>query len=196
MPYARRTLVLAALAAMAVLALGAGPAFSATCGRQIIDDWFKDGRVDKIYALHCYDEALEQLPNDVRTYSDAPQAIKRALQQALAKGAPVDTSPTETTPAETTPTGTTPDDPTTTDPAETTQTDTTPTTTGTDGPGGPGSEALEDSSSASSVPIPLLVLAGLALLLLAAGGAGYLNRRLQARRVDGGPDDPAPPADL
>jgi hypothetical protein len=197
LPNVRRTLVLAALAAMAVLALGAGPAFSANCGRQIIDDWFKDGRVDKIYALHCYDDALEQLPNDVRTYSDAPQAIKRALQQALAKGAPVDTAPTETTPAETTPTETTPEDPTTTEPVETTSTDTTPTpTTGTDGPGGPGSEALDDSSSASSVPIPLLVLAGLALLLLAAGGAGYLNRRLQARRIDGGPDDPAPPTDL
>jgi cobalamin biosynthesis Mg chelatase CobN len=200
LPYARRTLVLSALAAMAVLAFGAGPALSANCGRQIIDDWFKDGRVDKVYALHCYDDALEQLPNDVRTYSDAPQAIKRALQQALAKGAPVDTSPTDTTPAETTPTETTPEDPTTTDPAETTSTDTTPTsTTGTDGPsdpGGSGNEAIDDSSSASSVPIPLLVLAGLALLLLAAGGAGYLNRRMQARRVDGGPDDPAPPSDL
>ena len=181
---------------MAVLALGAGPALSANCGRQIIDDWFKDGRVDKVYPLHCYDDALEQLPNDVRTYSDAPQAIKRALQQALAKGAPVDSTPTETTPGGTTPTGTTPEDPTTTDPGETTSTETTPTSTGTDGPGGPGSEALDDSSSASSVPIPLLVLAGLALLLLAAGGAGYLNRRLQARRIDGGPDDPAPPADV
>lgn len=195
MPYARRTLVLAALAAMAVLALGASPALSANCGRQIIDDWFKDGRVDKIYALHCYDDALEQLPNDVRTYSDAPQAIKRALQQALAKGAPVDTQPTDTTPAETSPTVTGPDEPATTDPVETTSTETTPTTTGTDGPGGPGTEAIDDSSSASSVPIPLLVLAGLALLLLAAGGAGYLNRRLQARRIDGGPDDPAPPTD-
>jgi len=193
--YARRTLVLTALAAMAVLALGAAPALSANCGRQIIDDWFKDGRVDKVYALHCYDDALEQLPNDVRTYSDAPQAIKRALQQALAKGAPVDTAPTETTPQETTPTETT-EDPTPTDPVETTSTETTPTSTGTDGPGGPGSEALDDSSSASSVPVPLLVLAGLALLLLAAGGAGYLNRRMQARRVDGGPDDPAPPTDV
>jgi hypothetical protein len=180
---------------MAVMALGAGPALSANCGRQIIDDWFKDGRVDKVYALHCYDDALEQLPNDVRTYSDAPQAIKRALQQALAKGAPVDTSPTDTNSTDTTPTSTTPDEPTTTDPVDTT-TDTTPTSTGTDGPGGPGGEALDDSSSASSVPIPLLVLAGLALLLLAAGGAGYLNRRMQARRVDGGPDDPAPPTDV
>ncbi len=43
-----------------------------------------------------------------------------------------------------------------------------------------------DTSGPSSVPIPLLVLGGLALLLLAAGGAGYLSRRAQARR-EGGP---------
>jgi len=40
------------------------------------------------------------------------------------------------------------------------------------------------------VPIAILVASKL------AGGAGYLNRRLQARRIDGGPDDPAPPTDL
>ena len=47
-----------------------------------------------------------------------------------------------------------------------------------------------DTSGPSSLPIPLLVLGGLALLLLAAGGAGYLSRRAQARR-NGGPPDPA-----
>jgi hypothetical protein len=194
--HARRTLLAAVVAAAAFLVLGAAPALSANCGRQIIDDWFKDGRVDKVYPLHCYDDALEQLPNDVRTYSDAPQAIKRALQQALAQGAPVDgqgnsgggsTTPTDTTPEDTTPEDTTPTD--------TTPTETTPTTP-TDGSGGPGdTQALGDeSSSASSVPLPLIVLGGLALLLLAAGGAGYLNRRMQASRIDGGPGDP--PADL
>ena len=39
------------------------------------------------------------------------------------------------------------------------------------------------------VPIPLFILGGLALLLLAAGGAGYLSRRAQARR-EGGPTRP------
>jgi hypothetical protein len=33
------------------------------------------------------------------------------------------------------------------------------------------------------VPIPLLILAGLALLLVAGGSAGYLIRRFQARRI-------------
>ena len=196
MTYARRTLLAAIVAAAAFLTLGAAPALSANCGRQIIDDWFKDGRVDKVYPLHCYDDALEQLPNDVRTYSDAPQAIKRALQQALAGGAPVDGKGSSgggtTTPTDTTPNSGGGDQPTKTAPTDTTTTPTTPT----DGSGGPGdTQALGDeSSSASSVPLPLIVLGGLALLLLAAGGAGYLNRRLQARRIDGGPGDP--PADL
>jgi hypothetical protein len=43
-----------------------------------------------------------------------------------------------------------------------------------------------DTSGPSSVPVPLLVLGGLALLLLAAGGAGYLSRRAQSRN-DGDP---------
>ena len=42
------------------------------------------------------------------------------------------------------------------------------------------------TSSPSSVPVPLIVLAGLAGLLLVAGGAGYVARRAQARR-DGPP---------
>jgi hypothetical protein len=187
----RRSLLAAIVVTATVLALGVTPAFAAKdCGRQIIDDWFKDGRVDKIYPLHCYEDALNKLPNDVRTYSDAPQAIRRALSIALAKGAPVDPPKTTSTSTDTSPTDTNPTDtsPTDTSPTSTGPTDTTPS----DGSGGPGDEeALGDQdSSASSVPIPLLVLGGLALLLLAAGGAGYLNRRLQARRIDGGPGDP------
>ena len=76
--------------------------------------------------------------------------------------------------------------------------DTTETTgTGNDGPGvdpdkddPPGKDTTPevDTSGPSAVPLPLIVLAGLALLLLAAGGAGYLNRRAETRRIDG-PDD-------
>ena len=40
--------------------------------------------------------------------------------------------------------------------------------------------------NADSVPLPLLILAGLSLLLVAAGGAGLVSRRLRTRRVPGG----------
>jgi hypothetical protein len=38
-------------------------------------------------------------------------------------------------------------------------------------------------SNADSIPLPLLILAGLATLVLAAGTAGALSRRLEDRRV-------------
>jgi hypothetical protein len=39
--------------------------------------------------------------------------------------------------------------------------------------------------NADSVPLPLIILAGLAMLLIAAGGAGLVSRRLRARKVPG-----------
>ena len=39
-----------------------------------------------------------------------------------------------------------------------------------------------DPGSADSLPVPLLVLGGLALVLIAAGGGGLAVKRLRARR--------------
>ena len=47
------------------------------------------------------------------------------------------------------------------------------------------------SGSANSIPVPLLIIGGLALLLLAAGGAGLVARRLNARK--GSPEGFEPP---
>jgi hypothetical protein len=183
-----------ALVGAGVLTLGVGSASAATsCAKRVIADWYKDGRVDGTYPLHCYEEAIDALPEDVVIYSSAKGDIERALQDALRNGTPAGqpgTSDPEQPPEEQPRTGggVTP----------TEQQDPTPPTTGPSAgddkqePGGQ-SEALRGdatSSGASSVPLPLIVLAGLALLLLAAGGAGYVNRRVQARRVDGGTDEP------
>jgi hypothetical protein len=54
------------------------------------------------------------------------------------------------------------------------------------GSGGPGRHdggPLPGSGSPSSVPIPLLVLGGIAAVLLVAGGIGFAARRMQARRL-------------
>ncbi|HUH14584.1 MAG TPA: hypothetical protein VML35_01725 [Gaiellaceae bacterium] len=177
-PRRRALRSLGLLAALAALLVVAAPATAAqSCGRQVIDDWYDDGRVDGTYALHCYDDAIEILPRDVRDYSSAKEDIQRALQARL-RGEPAPPATTDPSPGG-------PGD----DPVETLPTETTPGGSagggGSGDPGGGGSEAgpLVDTESASSVPVPLLILAGLALLLVAGGSAGYVLRRLQARRL-------------
>ena len=168
------------MATLASLALA--PAASAkTCAEQVIDDWYGNGRVDQIFPKQCYLEAIRSLPVDVKDYSNAEDDIRRALAFA-AQGKP-DPGPSGG-PA---PTGTTTGTTTGEDPSDTTS----PIPSDTLGPDGQTNAAGEvDTSGPSSLPIPLLILGGLALLLLAAGGAGYLSRRAQARR-GGGPPGPA-----
>jgi hypothetical protein len=173
-------LVLAAL--LAALAV-AGPASAAqSCGRKVIDDWYDDGRVDGTYPLHCYDDAIEILPRDVRDYSSAKEDIQRAMTNALrGESAPPPTSgPTRGGGG--TPTTTGEDEP----PTTTAKTETNPSSEPRDGNTPEAAPTIDDEESASSVPIPLLVLAGLALLLVAGGSAGYLVRRFR------GPQAPPP----
>jgi len=177
-PHPRR---IAQCALVLLVALGAflavaSPAEAAkACGRQVIDDWYDDGRVDGTYPLHCYDDAIEALPRDVRDYSSAKDDIQRALQARM-RGQPAPPATTDPTPGE---------EGRGSDPTDTDRTDTTPGGTGSDGDPGGGPEAAPpvDGESASSVPIPLLILAGLALLLVAGGSLGYLIRRYQAGRT-------------
>mgnify|MGYP007022270164 CR=1 FL=1 len=165
--------VLLLLLALAALAVTAAPASAAKpCGRQILDDWY-DGRIDGTYALRCYDDAIEIIPRDVRDYSSAEEDITRALQAALrGEPAPPNRDQGGGQGGEDPGPGEAPDD---------------PNVTGTP-PGGGGDGDTEvggtvDGESASSVPVPLLILAGLALLLVAGGSAGYVLRRVQARRI-------------
>jgi hypothetical protein len=145
------------------------------CWSALIKDWY-DGRIDKTYPVHCYKDALKNLPTDVKTYSDAYDVISRALADATRGEKTV--SPDQLIEP----------------PADQGGTKTTTTTGGfgnSDGnDGGNSSSApplgqLPGDRGATGVPVPLLILGGLALLLVAAGGAGLVARRIQARR--GGP---------
>ena len=175
-----------AAAVLTALSLAGSAGAAASCARAVIDDWYADGRVDGTYALHCYDEAIDILPRDVRDYSSAKEDIQRALQAAK-RGEDAPPAQTDPTPEEEGGTsgggtgggsggsGTPGSEPTPSDGAGPT-----------DGDDETSSEAggvTEAEDSASSVPIPLLILAGLAILLVAAGAAGYVIRRVQARRV-------------
>ena len=183
-PHTRRTrrARLLALPLLAVaLAFGslAGPGLAAArdCGDDVVGDWYDNGRVDKLYPLHCYDDAIDGLPVDVVDYSSAKEDIQRALQLAI-RGKLVpkkdthDPTPGGAVPGKNGPGGTGP-------------------TSGDDGSGNSGGGVFNDvlgqagSDDASSVPLPLIVLGSIAGLLVLAGSAGYVVRRVQARRLPG-----------
>jgi hypothetical protein len=194
-PVTKRLLTLLALAAAAFSVALATPApadAAKPCWKVLLNDWF-DGRIDKTYPVSCYRAAIRNLPEDVESYSNAREEIERALLAAIKKGAeegnplgPGDLVPPQT--------GVTTD--------SIGRTSTGPDGTETDAeavPGAPDDEGplggVLKPANADSVPIPLLVLAGLALVLLAAASAGYVARRLQARRAGGaglprGPESP------
>jgi hypothetical protein len=193
-------IVLALLAAVIAGGVAVPEADAAKpCYRQLINDWY-DGRIDKSYPIACYREAIKKLPPDVKTYSSAQEDFERALAAAIRQNggqAPTVVPPSDVgrsvDPSE--------------DPGET---DTTGSGGGTStGPGGDeGTPSPEDEKgvigslgpdNADSIPVPLLVLAGVAMLLLAAAAAGFIAKRVQERRVPivpvapGAGDGPAPP---
>lgn len=195
LPSIAKTLVWT-IALGAALLLWATPATAASCGERVIDDWYGNGRVDDVYPLHCYRDALKLLPEDAKNYSDAPDAIRRALQDAIRQQRATPPPPPPTTTESDATGGPGSGDgsqgggsagPTSPPPANPGGSDGTPAgPTGGDEPsGGVLSEAIEKfgPDKADSIPVPLLVVAGLALLLLAAGSAGLVARRIQGRRV-------------
>jgi cobalamin biosynthesis Mg chelatase CobN len=192
-----KALVAATFAATFFFVTQAGPAAAATpCWKKLLNDWY-DGRIDNVYPIHCYQDTLKHLPEDIAVYSSAREDIQRALQSAKAQllKSKKPTGPNALVPAQTTTTPVT-----TSTHVATTSTTTTasaPTTTGPGGtdagggtsspgrtppPGLPGVAQQLNTSSPSSVPVPLLVLGGLALLLVAAGAVGLVLRRNQGRR--------------
>lgn len=183
---------------LAALAVGAAVPASAEaakpCWRQLLNDWY-DGRIDRAYPIRCYREAIRNLPADVKTYSSAQEDLERALQNAIQRNGgqapplvPASGEGRALPPADEEEDGgagggagapSDPDD-------------------GTPSPEGErGVLDLVQPQNADSIPIPLLVLAGVAMLLLAAAGAGFVARRIQERRLPVapvvGPDDGAPP---
>jgi hypothetical protein len=176
----RHTLAGLLLAATATAVLGVASASAAgtaarsstPCWKLLINDWF-DGRIDGVYAIPCYREAMAKLPADIQSYSSAREDIQQALQRRIqgSKGGRTTTTSTTTTPTTTGPNG-----------------------GGTNGGGksgggtnngGPVPSAINQvgPNNATSLPVPLLVLGGVALLLMAAGAAGFITRRTRLKRA-------------
>jgi hypothetical protein len=160
--------LLVACALLVPCAATAPPAAVAdtACWVKLLNDWY-DGRIDNVYPLPCYEQAIKHLPTDVDVYSSARDDIRRALALASAhEKNPKAPLPTITTRGPGAVKGAS--------------------SPGRTKPEGPIPTAIDSSSKggATSFPLPLLILGGLALFLLAAGVVGLIVRRMQGR---GGP---------
>lgn len=153
------------LAAAAAL-IAPSTAMASACGDRVLNDWWDNGRIDRVYPHQCYGDAIDSIPADLRDYANVEEVITRALQAQL--------------------NGNGPDGPSDPDELTTDGRNADPSPDG-DDPG----EVLDnaDASSPSSIPIPLLLLAAMSILLLGAGGLGYLSRRRNAETVDDTPPD-------
>lgn len=174
------------LSAVASLSFASAAGAATKCGQKVLADWYDNGRIDRLYPLNCYEEAIDAIPDDIGPYVDAADVITRALQGAMRN--------------ELDPGGC---DPTADGSADDCKGQSgggkggngnggnDGSNNGNSGSGGQGEVAPEvDTSGPSSVPVPLLVLGGLSLALLAAGGLGYVSRRRQAAHADDiGSDD-------
>ena len=167
----------AIVVAAALLGIAASPASAAgtkktPCWKTLINDWY-DGRIDGVYAIHCYREALKHLPADVDTYSSARDDIKQALQRRIQStksgGGTTTTGGGKSGGAGGGGGGT-------------------GGSGGSSGGGGSAGGPIPDiinagkPAHADSLPIPLLVLGGVALVLMLAGAAGFVVRRQRLRR--------------
>jgi hypothetical protein len=181
----RIKLVLAVLlgAAALVPAAGAAPASlqkaTSNCWLQVINDWLDNNQVDRVYAVPCYTQAIQKLSgySDIAGYSSAIDDIRRAelaaIRQDRSNGGP---GGGPSGGGHGTPGGG-------------------PTSGGPSKPSGPSGSpghhrfiGIPGPSSATSIPLPLIVLGALAILLALAALTTWVARRLQARR----PGRPAP----
>jgi hypothetical protein len=71
----------AAIATACLLMLPSAGSAAISCWQRVITDWSSDGRVDHTYPLACYRQAAKRLPEDLKSYSSAPDDIGRALTE-------------------------------------------------------------------------------------------------------------------
>jgi hypothetical protein len=168
--------VFAIVLVTAVAMLAAAPAQAAKkpkpCWEQVIDDWLDNGRIDGVYSSRCLEDARRHLPEDIRAYSDIEEKIDAAIVDSArttqGRGSEGARTITPTRPN----VGRAEAEEITSGAGRERDAD------------GPLDKALNPTqTSADTIPLPLIILAAFALLLLAAGAAGFAQRKLQARKV-------------
>jgi len=178
MPKFLRPLILAFTAALIAGAFGVGTAQASTCSKALIRDWYVDGRIDRTYPVHCYREALKDIPEDQIVYGTLRDDLNRALALVISDH---NGNVGPNTPVPGAGDGGGPDDPSSSSGG------------GSHDEGFFGWVAKKfGPSTADSVPVPLLILGGLALALIAAAAISFFARRMQAKRAATDPPPPGP----
>jgi hypothetical protein len=157
---------------------------AAPCRDKIYSDWYADGKIASTYSHACYVDALHHVPTATEEYSSLRDDITAAMRAAalhaegkvvpkevghgfaphnvLVSGTP---AATQSTPHNTAP----PPASSSKDP-------------GTSEPSANGSPAEVAAATSSGAPVPVLVLGGLALMLVAAGAIGAGVKHARSRR--------------
>jgi hypothetical protein len=159
-------------ATLLVLALP-GTAAAKSCARQVVDDWSQHGELTHTYSIRCLRAALDVVPEDLRDYTSISDDIQAALQAQLDRRANLDRAKRLGIP-----------DSTTAGPNRSLQLSHPPPSLY--------RRAIDNlgTTSADSIPIPLLVLASLGGLLLLSAAGMTATRRIRAARARGGAPPP------
>ena len=165
-----KRLLLLAVLVVAATAIPAQASAAGPCRNDIYDDWYQDGKIASTYPISCYRDAISHVHGDAQIYSSLTDDIRAAMQAAISrahgksnvpnqvgKGVPASETSTGSGPSSSSDASARPDAPVDVSTIA--------------------SPPVADSGNGSGVPVPLLVLGGLALLLAAAGGIGMLARR-------------------
>jgi hypothetical protein len=158
----KRLLLLAAL--LAIVLPGTASAASTPCRNQIYNDWYRDGKIASSYPVGCYQDALKHIRADADIYSNLRADVRAAMQAAIRRSRGLSAPLQVGHGPESTGAGyvksalismhSTPHD--------------------------PGSTGVV--ATASSAPLPILVLGGIALALAASGAIGVGVRHARSRR--------------
>ena len=81
----RWLLLIVAVGCAAVVPSVGTAATTSRCSAAVLKDW-SDGKLDRVYPVRCYQDALNRMPEDMRSYTSAPDDIQRALLARLRQG--------------------------------------------------------------------------------------------------------------
>jgi hypothetical protein len=163
---------------LVALFVPARAAAATPCWKKVLNDW-SNGRAIGSYPLHCYRDAISHLPEDLRDYSSAADDINAAMQAQIAKrNTRSEQSVGSSSSSNHNGSG-----------------GGTSSGGGGSGPSATGANAGPDrsayrkaidnlgTSNADSLPIPLIVLASLGAILLAAAAALATTKRVRTKRA-------------